>query len=240
MILIWYILLQFNCSLCNTICTSKQWSPEQDPVRLHGLQTTAQEKIEARDAQALELKFTCYPTTRPPGWEPTTQPQIDTDDENDLHQHEHEGDTDYDHYNASVNNNSGARDNLSQHFQDHLLQAEARPNPGLNVMFGHSQMERLSAKSALLQQRRRRGRPRKGEKSSSGGRLPNGFMSQQLNGMTLHRHALGPTHAALKGVTERCGGLLTPEALVTHNIIPGRIHVSGKNPSTSYHLTFNS
>ena len=214
-------------SLCNTVCTTKQWSPETDPVRLDMLQHTAREKIEARDAQALELKYACYPSTRPQGWAPATQQLIDTDEdaENNIN------DDDDDYYNAYGDQNHGSvPTQLSQHFQEHLAKSEAANNPPLNSLFGQSLMERVNARAALLQERRRPGRPKKADKSSSGGRLPNGKMSQQLNGTTLDRHVLGPSPAALKGVTERCGGIITPQVLVNNNIIPGRIQVhSGFN-----------
>ena len=201
------------------MCTTKQWSPELDPVRLQTLQTAARERIDARDAQALEMKYACYPTTRPAGWAPTTQPLIETDDE----KNDELDDNDDDYYNAYDNNRQPSFPPLSQHFQDQLNQADT--GPGLQVMFGQAQMERIKLRSALLEQRPQRGRPRKADKSSSGGRLPNGKMSQQINGMTMDRQANGPTASALKGVTERCGGLITPQNLVSQNIIPGRIQV---------------
>jgi outer membrane receptor for ferrienterochelin and colicin len=92
-------------------------------------------------------------------------------------------------------------------------------------MFGKTTMERLKARAALLQQNQRRGRQRKGEKSSSGGRLPSGKMSLQVNGRTLDRQVDGPNKSALKGVTERCGSLVTVEGLVSQNLIHGRIQV---------------
>ena len=149
----------FRFRLCNSICTSKQWSPEQDPVRLQTLQATAKTKIDERDAEALELKYSCYPSTRPPGWVDSTQPLIDTDDNNEYGHNDHDDDCDNDYYNAS--GFQQGPQHLSQHFQQHLLHTESGPNPDLNNLFGHSKMERLEAKSELLQQKRRRGRPRK-------------------------------------------------------------------------------
>ena len=211
--------------LCNSVCSSKQWSPEFDPIRLQVLQTAAQDKLDARDAQALELKYTCYPSTRPQGWAPTTQPLIDTDDDNDLRVSECEDDCDYDGYNAANSQQSSSNNQFSQQFQEHLQETQSLPNPALDVMFGKTTMERVKCRAALLQQHQRRGRRRKGEKSSSGGRLPNGKMSLQINGMTLDRPLEGPTKSALKGVTERCGGLVTVEGLVSQNLIHGRIQV---------------
>ena len=207
------------------MCSSKQWSPEVDQVRLQVLLTSAKDKIEARNAQALELKYACYPTTRPLGWAPASHPLIDTDDDQD-HQDEDNDDGDNDYYNAFDEQRQSSVQPLSQHFEEHLLQCEGGQNPSLNVLFGQSTVERLKARSNLLQQRRGRGRPRKNHKSSSGGRLPNGKMAQQMNGMTLDRHVQGPTNTALKGVTERTGGLVTAQTLVSENIIPGRIQVS--------------
>ena len=218
--------------MCNSVCSSKQWSPELDPIRLQVLQTTAQDKIDARDAQALELKYTCYPSTRPQGWAPTTQPLIDTDDNDDRRVSELEDDCDYDGYNASNNQHFSSNNQLSQHFQEELKQSEAAPNPALDIMFGKSTTERLNYRSELLQQSQRRGRRRKGDKSSSGGRLPNGKMSLQINGMTLARPVEGPTKSALKGVTQRCGGLVTVEGLVSQNLIHGRLQVQFYFPHT--------
>ena len=217
--------LTFFISLCNTVCSTKQWSPELDPVRLQILQTNAQEKIEARDAQALEMKHACYPTTRPPGWAPTTQPLIETDVEGDDI---HDDDEDNDHYNAYDPERQQTFPPLSQQFEHHLQQTEATNHTGLEVLFGQTKCNQLIARSELLKQRRPRGRPRKADKSSSGGRLPSGQMSQQVNGFTLDRHANGPTKSALKGITERCGTLITPQTLVSHNLIPGRIQVYTK------------
>ena len=205
------------------MCTSKQWSPELDPIKLQLLQATAQEKIDARDAEALQLKYSCYPSTRPLGWVPTTQPMIETDEDNDFDNDNNDEDLDY--YNAADGQQNHPKTQLSQHFEQHLLQTEAGPNPMLNVMFGNTTTEQLQSRSGLLQQKKRRGRPRKSEKSSSGGRLPNGNMHQQLNGTTLDRQAHGPTLKALKDVTLRTAGIVTAAGLISNNMMPGRIQV---------------
>ena len=101
-----------------------------------------------RDAEALELKYSCYPSTRPPGWVDSIQPLIDTDDNNEYGHNDQDDDCDHDFYNAS--GFQQGPQHLSQHFEQHLLQTVRSPNPDLNVLFGHSQMERLQAKSALL------------------------------------------------------------------------------------------
>ena len=149
-----YLFLSYSFnSLCNSVCTSKQWSPELDPIRLQVLQATARDKIEARNAQALELKYACYPSTRPHGWAPATQPLIDTDGENNGNALD---DDDDDYYNAFGDQQQRSVPPLSQHFEEHLLQAGGGNNPSLEVLFGQSTVERLKARSNLLQEQQRR------------------------------------------------------------------------------------
>ena len=207
--------------ICNTICTSKQWSPELDLSRVDALHNSAQEKLEARDAQARELKYTCFPCTRPPGWTPQIVDDIDTGGEGyaqgEIGDHE---DSEYLH-GPPVQKNLQSQ--LSQRFETHLQETEAGANPRLEALFGRSLVERLKARSVLLQERRPRGRPKKSEKSASGSRLPSGQLAQQLDGMTLAR--LDQSIPPLKGLKARVGGALTVEALVANNVLAGRLQV---------------
>ena len=111
------------------------------------------------------------------------------------------------------------------HLESQLRLAETKGNPQLETLFGTTICDQLRAKSFLLQQRKR-GRPRKSDKSSSGARLGNGVMSQQVNGITLASHARAPSTGALKGVQQRVGGILSYSNLLETGAIPGRVQVS--------------
>ena len=84
-------------------------------------------------------------------------------------------------------------------------------------------MEKLKARSALLQDRRPRGRPKKSEKSASGSRLESGQLAQQVDGMTLARNA--QAIPPLKGLKARVGNALTMDTLISNNVLAGRIQV---------------
>ena len=117
----------------------------------------------------------------------------------------------------------------TQHSQVHTLdsqlgKAEANGNPFLETMFGITLCDQLRLTSSLMSQRKR-GRPRKNQKSSSGARQPNGALGQQINGITLASHARAPSLTALKGVQQRIGGMLTYETLLETGAIPGRLQV---------------
>ena len=191
-----------------------------DSARLAILHNSAQTAIDERDAQANELKYLEYPSTRPHGWVPAINPDIRTDEDSD----DDIDDEDHDGYNAL---NPGATDApLSQRFETHLQQSESGTNPALEAMFGNTKLQRLTSRSAMLQNRKPRGRPRKQDKSASGSRLQNGSMSQQINGITLKSGTKNPALNSLKGVAERTGGMVTFGALVAENMVPGRIQVT--------------
>ena len=102
-------------------------------------------------------------------------------------------------------------------------------------MFGHTTVERLKLRSALLAKRQPRGRRKKSEKAASGSRLSSGVLSQQVDGMTLMRD--NKPIMPLKGLAARVGRALTYEDLVSNNMMAGRIQVS--NFKIQYNLRLN-
>ena len=192
-------------SLCNSICKTRQWSPELNPEKLAILEAKSLQDIQNQKADAQELKFLTYPSTRPNDWQPPHN-NIDMDDYEDA------------------NDISGVpTDTIT--LAHHMSLAEGGSNPQLEALFGKGLVERIRLKSELLA-KRKPGRPKKNKKSASGALGPDGVLSQQLNGSSLPRQAKGPSQAALKGVQQRTGGLVDFENLVRSHSIPGRILVS--------------
>ena len=142
-----------------------------------------------------------HPSTRPQDWQPTHN-DMDADDDGDE---------------------LGAPTD-TQTLAHHMFMAESGTNPQLEALFGKAIVERIRLKSDLLA-KRKPGRPKKNEKSSSGALGPSGVLSQQLNGSSLPKIAKGPSKAALKGVQQRTGGLVDFGTLVHSNTIPGHILV---------------
>ena len=191
--------------LCNSICKTRQWSPELNPEKLAVLEAKALQDIQIMKADAQELKFLTYPSSRPQDWQPAHN-EIDADDCDD-------------------DDNLSGIPTETQTLAHHMLMAQSGTNPPMEALFGKSVVERIRLKSDLLA-KRKPGRPKKSEKSSSGALGPGGLLSQQLNGSALPKFVKGPSKAALKGVQQRTGGLVNFGTLVQSNNIPGRILVS--------------
>ena len=201
---------KFFLRLCNAICTTRHWSPELNPEKLAALEAKAMQDIQDLKSEANELKFHTYPETRPFGWEPA---QNDIDDDEKF-----EGEDPND---CGDDNSQFPSQRLAYHAQ----QAEAAGNPYFESMFGKTMAERLQMRSDLLKTKKR-GRPKKSDKSASGTLGPGHVLSQQVNGKSLKRNPNGPSLMALKGVQQRTGGLVNFGSLVETNTIPGRILVS--------------
>ena len=199
--------------MCNSICPGRQWAPEVDRVKLQLLESGALRTLTARDNQALELKYLNYPSVRPIGWQPP-MPLLLSDD-NDEGNGAFESDSEFMHE--------------TQHgfstLQVQLGLAESKGNPALESLFGTTKCDQVREQTNALQNRKR-GRPRKSQKSSSGARNANGSMANQLNGITLTSHAKAPSIAALKAVQQRVGGLVSYDTLLASGAIPGRVQVS--------------
>ena len=192
------------------MCTSRQWSPELDPEKLALQQAKVLQRIQDQKTTAAELKYATYPSTRPLDWKPVHQ---------DIHSDE-EWSHDY------VDDSQPPQ--ISQTLDHHLQQAQASGIPPVENMFGSALVESIRQRSEFLQ-KRKPGRPRKNEKSSSGWLAPGGVLTQQLAGSTLPKPQLsakGPSQAALQSVTRRTGGLVDFGSLVSNNNMPGRILVS--------------
>ena len=203
------LFLYHSIRLCNSVCSSRQWTPELDQEKLANQQAKVLQIIQDQKATAQELKFHTYPSTRPFDWEPT-QPDIES---------EHE-DCEYD--------NDGDGPQMSQRLEHHLERADASGIPPFEALFGSALIERIKLRSAYLQSRKR-GRPRKGDKSSSGLRLPGGQLTQQVQGCNVpnsQQSAKGPSKFALESVKRRTGGLVDYGYLVDNNNVPGRVLVS--------------
>ena len=168
--------------------------------------------LTARDNQALELKYINYPAVRPLGWEPPL-PVLHSDEEHDGAL---ESDGEFVH---------ATEDQIPSEFETQLGLAQANGNPYLDKLFGNTLSDQVRTKFTMLEQRKR-GRPRKADKSSSGARMSNGSMYQQVNGMTLASHARAPSTNALKGVQQRVGGMVSYSNLLQTGAIPGRVQVS--------------
>ena len=201
-------LISLFVSLCNSICSIRHWSPELHPEKLAILEAKALQDIQDLKNDACELKYLTYPETRPFGWEP---PQKDFDDDVDE---------DDDRYHDDF----FALHSRSQQLDEHLQMAETGGNPRIEALFGKTMAERLMLRGDLISQRKR-GRPRKSEKSASGTLGPGNELTQQVNGSSLKRQANGPSKHALKGVQQRTGGLVNFGSLVQNNVLPGRILV---------------
>ena len=160
--------------------------------------------IQNLKADATELKFITYPTTRPPDWQPP---------HNEL-----------DHEDEEFDNFGGSAQTDNETLAQHMFMAECGNNPQLEALFGKALVERIRLRSELLG-KRKPGRPKKTEKSSSGALGPSGLLSQQVNGSSLPKTPNGPSKLALKGVQQRTGGLVNFSSLVEQNSIPGRILV---------------
>ena len=178
-----------------------------DPEKLAHLEAKALQDLQDLKTEANELKFQTYPETRPFGWEP-------------LRELESDGEYEGEHFNFD-----GSFTQQSNQLGEHLLMAEAGGNPPLEALFGKGMAERLMLRSDLLGQRKR-GRPRKGDKSASGTLGHSNVMSQQVNGTSIKKTPIGPSIGALKGVQQRTGGLVNFASLVQSNAIPGRVLVS--------------
>ena len=181
-------------------------------MKLQTLEADTLRTLTARDNQALELKYLNYPSIRPNGWHPPL-PLLQSDEDQD----------------GAMQSDGEFMHEISNRFvptlEQQLLLAGGNGNPSLETLFGGTIADQLRAKTNLLQPKKR-GRPRKSDKSSSGARQGNGVMSQQLNGVTLASHARAPSIAALKGVKERVGGIFSYDTLLQSGAIAGRIQVS--------------
>ena len=207
--------LLFNCltiisSICNSVCTARQWTPELDPVKFAQQQAKVFQIIQDQKASALELKYHTYPDTRPYDWEPSQQ-DIDSEVDGQGNDDEHYGPP------------------ISQRLEQHLKSAFDTGIPPFEALFGSALVERINARSEYMKARKR-GRPRKADSSSSGWRLPSGSLNQQINGAAVpnskQQSAKGPSKLALEGVARRCGGLVDFGTLVANNNVPGRVLVS--------------
>ena len=179
-----------------------------DPQKLALLEAKALQDIQDLKTEANELKFQTYPETRPFGWEPLREIEPES---------EYEGE----HYAFD-----GSQPQQSSRLDEHLHLAEGGGNPPLEALFGKGMAERLMLRSDLLGQRKR-GRPRKGDKSASGSLGGGNVLSQQVNGISLKKQPNGPSTLALKGVQQRTGGLVNFASLVQNQAIPGRVLVGG-------------
>ena len=204
--------------LCNSICPTRQFSPELDLVKLNQLEGKVSAKLQERDRQARELKFETWPELAPPGWHPRSNPMIEDQQSSDNFDEE-------DEFGVLETGPKRPRGIVPEEgLESALRNAEASDNPVLESMFGRTIVEKLRLKTDLLKNRAAR-KELASRKSASGSRLRNGAMSQQIGGMTLAQPSDGPSARALQEVTRRTGKLIQHKTLIKESILPGRVQV---------------
>ena len=184
-------------------------------MKLNQLEGKVLAKLSQRDRQARELKFETWPDLAPPGWQPRSNPVLDShqssefDDDTSLSERPHKRSRGF---------------ALEEGLDSALEHAEENDNPVLESMFGRTIVQNLRVKSDLLKKRVAR-KELASRKSSSGSRLSNGAMAQQIGGMALAQPSDGPSARALNEVTRRTGTLIKRSTLVKDALVTGRVQV---------------
>jgi hypothetical protein len=168
------ILITFSRhSICNSICPDKQFVPDLDRLIRHQKEEKALTALKAQEVQALNLKYEFYPETRPEGWEPNALLESDECPKHEDAEREFSLPSDIE---PNLHWKKGRK--RPHHALTSVLTNAEVGNPALAQLFGSTISQKLRTKQVAMD--RLKTKLNATQKSSSGSRLQNGLLRQQL------------------------------------------------------------
>ena len=208
----------FSHRICNSICPDKQFVPDLDRLIRNQKEEKAKKALKAQEVQALNLKYEFYPETRPVGWEPNALLESDECEEHEDAEGEFSVPSDHELPILPKRGRKRHQPDLGT-----VVKNAQVGNPALTQLFGSTITQKLRTTRDIMD--RINTKLKATQKSSSGSRLQNGMLRQQINGSALLDGGNGPSKRALLEVTRRTAGMVNGTILAAANVLPARIQV---------------